>query len=472
MRAMVAFFIVGLLAFPALADFKTVPQAQSDIQLSYAPLVKQAAPAVVNIYTTKTVRTRSISPLFNDPFFRRFFGDAFSGVPEGGKQRKVQNSLGSGVIVDSAGTIVTNHHVIDGADDIKVVLNDRREYEAKVLGSDERTDLAVLKVETEGDVLPSLALGNSDALEVGDLVLAIGNPFGVGQTVTSGIVSALARTQVGITDYSFFIQTDAAINPGNSGGALVNMQGQLIGVNSAIYSRGGGSNGIGFAIPVSMVRSVISGVNENGQIVRPWLGASGQSVTQDLALSFGLNRPKGVLVDEIYKGGPADQAGLRRGDIILAIDGHEINDPQGLRFRLATVELGKTVNFSILRRGSPARLEFIAQAPEENPRPDQRELEGAHPLKGAVVVNLSPGLNDQLGWDMMERGVAILKILRASTANRLGFRPGDRIFAVNGVETRTVSDLVREVSRYEGQSGDWVIGVVRNGKRLDLRFRS
>ena len=462
---------IFLVTASAQAEIKSVPTSKHDIQLSYAPLVKAAAPAVVNIYTSKTVRTRSISPLFNDPFFRRFFGDAFRGLPQGGKKKKVQNSLGSGVIVESNGVVITNHHVIEGADDIKVVLNDRREFEAKQLGSDERTDLAILKIDTEGAMLPSLTFGDSDSLEVGDLVLAIGNPFGVGQTVTSGIISALARTQVGITDYSFFIQTDASINPGNSGGALVDMNGRLIGVNSAIYSKGGGSNGIGFAIPANMVRSVLSGVSEGGKVIRPWLGATGQQVTQDLASSFNLARPTGVLIDEVYPKGPADQAGLKRGDIILTMDGHEVNEPQALRFRLATLSLGEEVKFKVLRRGQSKTLMFQALPAPETPKRNETLIKGRNPLEGAVAVNMSPALNDEVGWNTMTSGVALLKIRRGSTANRLRFKPGDRITGVNGLEVKTVKDLNRVLRKIEGRKGDWLVGIVRNGKRQDLSFR-
>ncbi|WP_135077493.1 DegQ family serine endoprotease [Terasakiella sp. SH-1] len=465
------FFLSFFLINTAQAEIKTIPSSRLETQLSYAPLVKSAAPAVVNIYTSKTVRTRSTSPLFNDPFFRRFFGDAFRGVPQGGRKKKVQNSLGSGVIVESSGVVVTNHHVIEGAEDIKVVLNDRREFEAKLVASDERTDLAILQVQTDGVVLPTLPLGDSDGLEVGDLVLAIGNPFGVGQTVTSGIVSALARTQVGITDYSFFIQTDAAINPGNSGGALVDMNGRLIGVNSAIYSKGGGSNGIGFAIPVNMVRSVISGVSKTGKVVRPWLGASGQPITQDLADSFNLERPTGVLIDEVYRGGPADEAGLQRGDIILKIDGHVVDEPKALQFRLATLSLGDTSRFEILRHGSRKTLNFEALPPPEVPRRSETRLKGYHPFDGAVVVNLSPAFNDEQGWNVMDKGVAIYKMVRGSTVNRLGFRIRDRITGVNGIEVKTVKDLKWVLQRMEGRKGDWRIGIIRNGKRQELQFR-
>ncbi len=294
--------VVPLVSVPAHGATRQAPRSAEQVQLSFAPLVKRAAPAVVNIYARKVVRARAASPLFDDPFFRRFFGDdPFFGRPA----NRVQNSLGSGVIVGGDGLIVTNRHVIAGADEITVVLADRREFDAAILRTDERTDLSVLHIDTEGEVLPSLTLGDSDGLEVGDLVLAIGNPFGVGQTVTSGIVSALARTTVGVSDYRFFIQTDAAINPGNSGGALIDLDGRLVGINTAIFSRSGGSHGIGFAIPSNMVAAVVGGGLRGGRLVRPWLGAWGQSVTADLADSLGLARPIGVLIDNVHEGGPA-----------------------------------------------------------------------------------------------------------------------------------------------------------------------
>ena len=284
----------------ALAEAgKRPPSDREEMRLSFAPLVKRAAPAVVNIYARRVVRSAPVSPFFNDPFFRRFFGEDFS---FGRPREQVQNSLGSGVVVRSDGLVVTNHHVIKDASEITVVFADRREFDAKLIGSDERTDLAVLRIEPGGQALPHLGLRDSDDLEVGDLVLAIGNPFGVGQTVTSGIVSALARTAAGISDFGFFIQTDAAINPGNSGGALVSLDGRLVGINTAIYSRGGGSVGIGFAIPSNMVAMVVDSVDRAGRVVRPWIGARTQDVTAAIAASLGQPRPSGAIVRQVYPG--------------------------------------------------------------------------------------------------------------------------------------------------------------------------
>src|SRR6516165_5775439 len=292
--ALLLLLLAALLLVGGSASAQSVPSSRADLTYSFSSVVKKAAPAVVNIYTRRVVQARNISPLFNDPFFQQFFGNDFGGtVP----QQRVQNSLGSGVILQADGLIVTNNHVIKNSDQITVVLSDRREYPAHVMLADERIDLALLKIDPGKTVLPTLALADSDQIEVGDFVLAIGNPFGVGQTVTQGIVSALARTQVGISDYGFFIQTDAAINPGNSGGALVDLDGKLVGVNSAIYSRSGGSMGIGFAIPVNMVRSVIAAARHGGATVkRPWLGATLQSLTKDIADNLGIERPTGALV--------------------------------------------------------------------------------------------------------------------------------------------------------------------------------
>ena len=442
---------------------RRLPSSQTELHLSFAPLVKKAAPAVVNIFTKKTVRSRSFSPLFDDPFFRRFFGENFQFGPK--ERQKVQNSLGSGVIVKSNGTITTNHHVIAGADEITVVLSDRTEFDAKILGSDERTDLAILKIDPDGRKLPFLPFRDSDDLEVGDLVLAIGNPFGVGQTVTSGIVSALARTQVGINDLNFFIQTDAAINPGNSGGALITLDGKLVGVNSAIYSKGGGSVGIGFAIPANMVRSVLSGITTSGRIVRPWIGAEGQIVTQDIALSMGLRRPAGVLISSVFLGGPADRAGIRVGDIITAVNGREVNDPEALKFRIATRPIGDSAIMDLLRKEQTRRVNFPIEAPPRLPKPNRSALNGVHPLQGAIVANLSPALADEIGMSLLTTGVVVLETRRSGAANRFGFRRGDILLKINGEEVKSVMQLrtlvTREVER-------WAVSILRDGKIRSL----
>jgi Do/DeqQ family serine protease len=339
-RSALAIFLLAALLSLASGGVlaQAVPSSRADLTYSFSSVVKRTAPAVVNVFSRRVVQARNLSPLFNDPFFQQFFGNDFGG----GVQQRVQSSLGSGVILRADGLIVTNNHVIKNSDQITVVLNDRREYPAHVLLADERIDLAVLKIDPGKTVLPTLALADSDQLEVGDFVLAIGNPFGVGQTVTSGIISALARTQVGISDYGFFIQTDAAINPGNSGGALVTMDGKLAGINTAIYSQSGGSIGIGFAIPANMVASFLAAELKGGHLDRPWIGVSGQAVSADMAEALGLDHPTGIIVDDLYPGSPAAEAGLKRGDVIIAVNGKSVEDAGSLRFRLATLNIGTT----------------------------------------------------------------------------------------------------------------------------------
>jgi len=439
---------------------KTVPANSQAITLSFAPLVKQAAPAVVNIFTHKAV-TQRVSPLFDDPFFRRFFGDAF---PQQ-RRKRVQNSLGSGVIVEPDGLIVTNFHVISGADEIKVVLADRREFTATVLREDQRSDLAVLKIEPDGSDFPYIELGDSDDLEVGDLVIAIGNPFGVGQTVTSGIVSGLARTKVGITDFNFFIQTDAAINPGNSGGALLRMDGKLAGVNTAIFSRSGGSQGIGFAVPANMVRTVITGAEASGRLQRPWLGANMQDVTAEIAEAMGLERPLGALVAELHPDGPARRGGLQVGDIVTGINGQRVDDMEGLAFRIATGVIGETAELSVLRTSGDVQVRLSLEAPPEIPRRDETQLHGAQPLAGATVVNLSPAVAEERGFSRLATGVVIVDIARGSPAARLGFRTNDIILRINDTETGSVATLSRAVS---AEPGAWQLEVQRGGKRLSV----
>ena len=303
---------------------------------SYAGAVNMAAPAVVNIFTTKVYR-QSVSPIFNDPFFRHLFGDALRGQT----RERMENSLGSGVIVDSKGYIVTNNHVIADADQINVVLNDGKKLEARVVGTDPDSDIAVLKVDS--NKLPAITVGDSSNLRVGDVVLAIGNPFGVGQTVTMGIVSATGRNQLGITNFENFIQTDAAINPGNSGGALIDAHGRLVGINTAIFSKTGGSQGIGFAIPVDMVRGIMKQLVETGKVSRGWLGLGGQDVTAALAESFGLKDVQGVLVSNVFRGAAADRAGLRPGDVITMIDDHKVTSAFDIVNAIGTMRPGSEV---------------------------------------------------------------------------------------------------------------------------------
>ncbi|MCK4939437.1 MAG: DegQ family serine endoprotease [Rhodospirillaceae bacterium] len=451
------------------ANNKMVPAGANQLRLSYAPLVRGAAPAVVNIYTSKTVNVRRFAPLFNDPFFQQFFGDNIR-RSQPGLKKKVQNSLGSGVIVSSDGTIVTNHHVIEGAEEIKVVLSDRREFEAVIVGTDERTDLAVLKIKSPDNDFSFLELNNSDKLEVGDLVLAIGNPFGVGQTVTSGIVSALARTRVGVSDLGSFIQTDAAINPGNSGGALIGMDGKLVGINTAIFSKSGGSMGIGFAIPSNMVSSVVSAIQTGGRAVRPWFGASGQAVSADIASSIGFERPMGVMISNVFDGGPAKRAGIRRGDVILNMDGHEVQNPQDLRFRIATLSPGGNVDILIWRDGRKKKILLPLESPPEIPPKNETILKGRNPVAGVLAANLSPALADELGLSMSNiNGVIILKIVKKSNAANFGFAPGDIFKEINGQSVSSVSGLLRILKT---PSKLWRITIDRGGREMSMAIKS
>ncbi|MEE8499469.1 MAG: DegQ family serine endoprotease [Kiloniellales bacterium] len=451
--------------FAASAETKAVPGSQAEIQLSFAPVVKKVAPAVVNIFSKRVVRQRRVSPFFNDPFFKRFFGEDFGmfGLP----RERIQSSLGSGVIVSEDGLIVTNHHVIKGATEITVVLADRREFPAEMVLDDERTDLAVLRIDPGAKKLPHLAFRDSDEVEVGDLVLAIGNPFGVGQTVTSGIVSATARTQVGISDFSFFIQTDAAINPGNSGGALVTLDGKLLGINTAIYSRTGGSVGIGFAIPANMVKTVVASALRGGELMRAWSGLTGQALTQDLAEGFGLETPGGVIVKKVYPGGPADQAGVRPGDIILGLDGRRVADVEAFRYRIATRDLGGNAELEIWRGRTTQTLVLPLRAALEDPPRQETRLSGQHPLAGAVVANLSPALAEELDLPGAWEGVIVMQVVRGSPARRLGFKPGDMVLAVNRKAVTQVSALAEAL---EGAKAHWRISFSRQGQVRHVEF--
>ena len=439
----------------------TVPESRAEMQLSFSPLVKQTSGAVVNVYAEKTVRQRS--PFAGDPFLEQFFGQRMPNRSE------KQSSLGSGVIVRDDGTVVTNNHVIEGADDIKVALADGREFASTVVMKDERLDLAVLKIKGNGPfkVLP---LGDSDKVEVGDLVLAIGNPFGVGQTVTSGIVSGLARNQITEgSDFSFFIQTDASINPGNSGGALIDMRGALIGINTAIFSRGGGSNGIGFAIPANLVKVFVeSAMGGGGKFARPYIGASFEPVTSEVAEALGLTRARGALVTSVVEGGPAEKAGLKPGEVVLAVNGIEVEHPDALGYRLTTFGVGRTAKLSVSDNGRERELTMALEQAPEVPQRDARLLEGRSPLAGATVANLSPRLSEELRLPGRIRGVAITQLADGSPAARLGFAPRDIVVAINGVDIETSADLEKIV---RAGASLWRIEIERDGQRIRQFFR-
>jgi Do/DeqQ family serine protease len=441
----------------AVAQQRQVPASAGQLELSFAPIVKRVASAVVNVYAARIVANNN--PFLADPFFRQFFG----AVP----REQVERSLGSGVIVDPAGMVVTNYHVIDGASQIKVALADKREFEADIVLKDQRSDLAVLRIKGAKERFATLDFADSDELQVGDLVLAIGDPFGVGQTVTHGIVSAVARTQVGISDYQFFIQTDAAINPGNSGGALVDMAGRLVGINSAIYSRSGGSQGIGFAIPANMVRVVVaSAEGGSGAVKRPWLGAKLQNVTADIADSMGLARPSGALVANVAAAGPAAKAGLKAGDLIVSVDGTSVEDPNAFGYRFATKPLGGTAQLGIVRQGRAMTLPIALQSLPDTPR-QEIEIKGRSPFKGATVANLSPALADELRLDPQAEGVVITDVAEGSSARSVGFQKGDIVVSVNNEKIDKPADLERITSAGGRQ---WRITILRGGQQISVTF--
>ena len=440
-------------------DQKRLPQSQGEVQLSYAPLVKQTAPSVVNVYAERTVVQRTIFD--DDPFFSQLFGGAQS-------RREKQTSLGSGVIVGDDGTVITNNHVIEGADEVKVALSDGREFKSKIVLKDDKVDLAVLKIDTK-DKLPPLPLGNSDSAEVGDLVLAIGDPFGVGQTVTSGIVSGLARENIGVSDFGFFIQTDASINPGNSGGALVNMKGELIGINSAIFSKGGGSNGIGFAIPANLVKVFLAAA-ERGDTTfeRPYIGASFDAVTADVAEAIGLDRAGGAMVTKVVADGPAAKAGLEVGDAVVAVDGIPVQHPDALGYRLLTAGLGSDAKLTVFQKGKSREVSIkLDVAPEDPPR-DRRTIDGRNPFAGAIVENLSPRVADELRMPAESRGVVITKVAGNSPADQLGFEAKDIVVSINGNKVESTKALQQMMT---DDPNLWRIEINRNGQLIRQFFR-
>ena len=458
---------VGLLALnlvmPAAAfaqENKVVPQSRQEMQLSFSPLVKQTSGAVVNVYAERVIQR--LNPFAGDPFFEQFFGQRLPNRTE------KQSSLGSGVILAQNGLVVTNNHVIEGADDIKIALADGREFPSKVLLKDESVDLAVLKIDAKEN-FPALPIGDSDHVEVGDLVLAIGNPFGVGQTVTSGIVSALARNQITSGDFGFFIQTDASINPGNSGGALMNMNGQLIGINTAIFSRGGGSNGIGFAIPANLVKVFLAAAESGkGVFERPYIGAGFEPVTSDIAESLGLKTARGALVVRVVEGGPADKAGLKTGEVVTAANGIPVEHPDALGYRLTTAGLGQQATLTVEGNGSQREVTIaLNTAPESTPR-DERLIEGRNPFAGLRIANLSPKLATELRIPADKTGVVVTDVARGSPSGRLGFQPRDIIISLNGTSVTSTNGME---AMLDDDPGFWRVEIERDGQRIRQFFR-
>ena len=455
----------GPLTAPAAqAQDRQVPPSREALQFSYAPIVKRATPAVVNVYVRSRVRT-SLSPFANDPFFQRFFGGRGGfGLP----QERIQQSLGSGVIISPDGVIVTNTHVIKGGTDtqIRVALFDKREYDARIIAQDERTDLAVLKIEKGGNDFPYLQFANSDKLEVGDVVLAIGNPFGVGQTVTSGIISALARTEMAQSDTQVFLQTDAAINPGNSGGALVDMNGKLVGINTMIFSQSGGSVGIGFAIPSNLVRLVADNAIAGRKIERPWLGAQLETVDREKAQLLKLDRVSGAVVMRLTNNSPAARAGLLLGDVIITVDSFDVADAHSVHYRLTTRGIGNTSRLEVIRNGRVVKVDLpLLPAPKPG-KDDVRNLSGNHPFDGARVSNILPSVADEFNLDETD-GVVIVAVRSGGVASRLDFQPGDVILQIGRDKITDVvqlDDITRKPQRL------WSVTIKRGGRTMKLQM--
>ncbi len=478
------FLFLGLIAGIALtANLGWFSAAESQETVARAPIppgtppnfvavVKAVTPAVVNISTTRTVRTQpgDMSPLMEDPFFRQFFGEEFFKRFQVPRERR-ENSLGSGVIVDPSGYIVTNNHVVAKADEIKVLLNDKREFTGKVVGTDPKTDLAVVKINAKN--LPTVPWGDSDKLDVGEYVLAIGNPFGLTQTVTMGIVSATGRADVGIADYEDFIQTDAAINPGNSGGAMVNARGELVGINTAIFSRSGGYMGIGFAVPANMTRAVMGSLIKSGKVVRGWLGVSIQQVTPELAKQFGLKEAKGALVSETMENSPAAKAGLQSGDIITALDGKAVDGPSMLRNLVAQIPIGKNVKLDVMRERSMTSVTVaVAEQPKEIAEaPEEAGESGAKSgaLAGVEARTLTPDILRQLGLPPGTAGVVVSGVADGSPAEAAGLQPGDVITEINRQRVAGLADF----KRLAGKVGkkNVLLYVNRQGRKLFIAIK-
>ncbi len=450
-----------ILAQPVLAE-EAVPQSLAQMQLSFAPVVAEAAPSVVNIYARRIVTSRA-SPFASDPFFSQFFGQ-IDAAP------RIQNSLGSGVIVSPDGLVVSNFHVVGGAEDIRVVLSDRREFSGSVILSDRDSDLAIIQLEGAQD-LPVLTMADSDAAEVGDLVLAIGNPFGVGQTVTSGIVSGLARSGgIGGQGQGYFIQTDAAINPGNSGGALIDMEGQLLGINTSILTQSGGSNGIGFAIPANLVRQYVEQAGDGAATLqRPWAGIAVQTVDAALAEALGLSIPRGVVITDLHPDSPFLAAGLTAGDVILTFDGLPVDAEAELRFRLATQGIGGTATVTYWRDGAERSVDIAMMAAPEQVRQslEPRRLSTDTVFDGLLAAELTPSIRTQLGLAPDTAGVLVLSADGAS--RRLRLQEGDVLVSINGAPTGSLAALETLAAT---KTRRVTLEVIRDGRRLMMQLLS
>lgn len=458
MKHIFASLALTFLTLPVFAD-QRVPTSQTEVQLSFVPLVQKATPAVVNIYTKRVTQARR-NTFMEDPFFERFF-------QSGPREPRVQNSLGSGVILTSDGIVVSNYHVVGMATDIRVVLNDRREYSARVLLGDEDSDLAILQLEDASD-LPSLDLRPSDEVQVGELVLAIGNPFGVGQTVSSGIVSGLARSGASNGNgRGYFIQTDAPINPGNSGGALIDMSGRVIGINTRILSRSGGSNGIGFAIPADLVRAFVEQADAGNDVfARPWAGLSGQTVDADMAETFGLELPGGIVISGMHPVSPFQSAGFQVGDVIVAVDGLAVNTPSEMVFRMSVAGLGNTSQVTRVREGQQDTVPVSLIAAPDTPPRNATVLGRRDVLEGLSLAQINPAVINELNLQLNAQGVVVVD--PGPVAVRVGLRRGDVVARVDDTDVSSPQDVARALQ----DAGRWVrLEVIRGASRVQLRFR-
>jgi Do/DeqQ family serine protease len=460
MKNLFSTVLVGaLIALPVHAETR-VPTSLAEIATGFVPVVKAATPSVVNIYAKRIVETQA-NPLASDPFFSEFFRNFANPGPQ------VQNSLGSGVILSADGLVVSNFHVVGGASEIRVVLNDRREYDAEILLSDQVADLAVLRLKGARD-LPAIALRSSSEVEVGELVLAIGNPFGVGQTVSSGIISGLARSGGAIGNArAYFIQTDAPINPGNSGGALVDMAGALVGINTSILTRSGGSNGIGFAIPSDLVAAFLKQARAgNSQFHRPWAGMVGQMVDAALADSLGLDRPEGMIIADMHVESPFARAGLAPGDVILSIDGNPVNGPAEMLYHMSVIGAGATATLDYASDGTrrQARVAMI-EAPEI-PARNQTRIDSRGPLDGLTLANINPAVITELNLPLTAAGVVVERA--EGMAARMGFQPGDLLLEVNGRKIETLDEAVAAAAE---RTGSWDVTIERGGQPMSMRVR-
>jgi serine protease Do len=449
------------------ATFKYASADEPSAHAGFAPVVKRVLPAVVNISSTKVIKTSGQMNPQMDPMFRQFFGDdsPFGGGRQSAPRSQREQGLGSGVIVSPEGYILTNNHVVDGANDVRVTLSDKREFKARVVGTDAKTDIAVLKI--DADSLPSLVIGNSNNLEVGDYVLAIGNPFGLGGTVTMGIVSATGRSNLGIEQYEDFIQTDAPINPGNSGGALVNDRGELVGINTAILANGSeGNQGIGFAVPLSVARNVMDQILHNGKVVRAYLGVMSQQVTPAIAKAFHDDKVSGALVSSVAPDSPAAHAGIEKGDIILAVDGQPVADSAQLAMHISLMQPGTDVTVKVLRDGSERTVNArLAELPTETAKVDRPESETDRALDGVSVENVTARTARQLGLPETASGVVVTQIDPSSEAADSGLRRGDVIQEVNRKPVRNVEDFQNALRNSKDQT---LLLVNRQGNSLYL----